>query len=100
MSFLIGSYIFEDVGVTAYGGAAALISNKNYLTAAAGILATEAYHSGAIRALLSDLGVGTVTNAISALRTTLSGYADHQAPCCRRTATPTPTTSSPTTSMA
>ncbi len=78
VSFLIGSYIFEDVGVTAYGGAAALISNKNYLTAAAGILATEAYHSGAIRALLSDLGAGTATNAISALRAKLSGQADDQ----------------------
>lgn len=78
VSFLIGSYIFEDVGVTAYGGAAASISNKNYLTAAAGILATEAYHSGAIRALLSDLGAGAATNAISALRATLSGVQDDQ----------------------
>jgi hypothetical protein len=78
VSFLLGSYIFEDVGVTAYGGAAALISNKNYLTAAAGILATEAYHSGAIRALLSDIGAGVATNAISALRATLSGVQDDQ----------------------
>ena len=76
VSFLLGSYIFEDVGVTAYAGAAALITNKTYLTAAAGILGTEAYHAGAIRTLLSDLGAGTVTDAISMLRATLSGEAD------------------------
>ncbi len=76
VSFLVGAYIFEDVGVTAYAGAASLITNKTYLTAAAGILAVEAYHAGAIRTLLSDLGAGTVTNAISALRATLSGVAD------------------------
>jgi hypothetical protein len=72
ISFLLGAAIFEDVGVTAYCGAAASIANPNYLTAAAGILAVEAYHSGAIRTLLADLGAGVAFDAISNLRGTLS----------------------------
>ena len=78
ISFLLGAYIFEDVGVTAYNGAATLITNPNYLQAAAGILAVEAYHAGMIRTLLANIGAGQAANAISALRATLAGAQDDQ----------------------
>ena len=77
-SFLLGAYVFEDVGVTAYKGAAHLITSKTYLTAAAGILAVEAYHAGAIRTLLYQNGFAAQTAAISAVRAAVSGEMDDQ----------------------
>ncbi len=81
-SFLLGSFIFEDVGVTAYHGAAAYIKNATYLGAAAGILAVEAYHAGLIRTLLVQLGSTTAptlidaANKISAFRDAAAKAAD------------------------
>lgn len=48
-NFLKLARIFEDVGVSAYLGAAPSISSSTYLAAAGAILSTEAFHSGAIR---------------------------------------------------
>lgn len=47
--FITLARAFEDVGVTAYAGAAPLISNKDYLGVAARILAAEAEHTGNLR---------------------------------------------------
>ena len=77
-NFLLGAYVFEDVGVTAYLGAAPLFTSASNLEAAAGLLAVEGYHAAMIRTALNtldptgSLGYVTITNQISALRASLS----------------------------
>ena len=76
--FLIGAFIFEDVGVTAYTGAAGAITTNSNLVAAAGILATEAYHAGLVRTAINAADAGTdslnsITRKIAAFRNKLDG---------------------------
>lgn len=72
-NFLIGAFIFEDVGVTAYKGASPLLIDKGYLEAAAGILAVEAYHAGLIRTVMYQRELFDVARKISDLRDSVDG---------------------------
>jgi len=79
-SFLVGAFTFEDVGVTAYTGAAPLLISNIILSGAAGLQATEAYHAGTVRTLIAggaansgDATFLNYANKISALRAVLGG---------------------------
>ena len=79
-AFLIGGFTFEDVGVTAYTGAAPLLASNTILSGAAGIQATESYHASAIRTMLvggaaaaNDQTYVNIANQVSTLRATLGG---------------------------
>lgn len=74
-NFLLGAFIFEDVGVTAYQGAAGLITNKTYLDKAVGIHNVEAYHAGAIRTRIFQAGPSAqaISQSIATTRAKLDG---------------------------
>lgn len=72
-SFLLGAFLFEDVGVTAYRGAAPFILSPDLLAGAAGLLAVEAYHASNVRTVLFNLGAATAAGAISNARDSLDG---------------------------
>ncbi|MDQ3070245.1 MAG: ferritin-like domain-containing protein [Acidobacteriota bacterium] len=78
VSFMLGGYLFEDVGVTAYKGASPLIDDDDVLEASAGILAVEGYHMGSLRWLLYRRGerAHLTANAISDARDALDGPMD------------------------
>jgi hypothetical protein len=75
LNFLLGAFIFEDVGVTAYHGALTSLVNKTVLTSAAGIMGTEAYHASTVRTAIYEFGSAAVAaaQAISNARNALGG---------------------------
>lgn len=88
-SFLLGAFVFADVGVTALNGAAPLIKDKTTnLPIAAGLLGVESYQAGEFRSLLTYLGGNYVTyaNEISALRANAGGGKESQLPILSSTA--------------
>ena len=75
ISFFLGAFTLTEVGVTAYIGASILISSPAVLSAAASILATEAYHAGAIRGVLTQSSVGANQGLAAAAADAANGSA-------------------------
>jgi len=57
--FLRAARILEDIGVTAYAGAAGMLKTPDIITAAAGLLGAEAEHAAAIRTHITRLKIAT-----------------------------------------
>jgi hypothetical protein len=80
--FLHGSFIFEDLGASAYLGGLGLLTTPAYRQAAAQIGNAESYHSGIIRTLLYQIinttpaynsTVAQITTAITGALNSLTG---------------------------
>ncbi len=83
VSFLLGAFIFEDVGVTAYRGALSLLSDRGRISVAGGLLGVEAYHASEVRTVLfgiarstNNVGIIDAVQKISNLRDAADGAGD------------------------
>jgi len=86
--FLALSRAFEDTGVSAYGGAAPLITSKEILQTAAQILGMEVYHASNIRLMCAQMGVATTATDAQDVLPPPSGtdyFCDHKALAIVRT---------------
>jgi hypothetical protein len=87
-TFLTLARAFEDVGVSAYGGAATLLTGAN-LQAAAQILATEALHTGNLRLKFVQAKLtGTALDPIDLVPSDPSGYFNVDSHALAKTRTP------------
>ena len=77
-NFYLGAFSLTDVGVTAYHGAAPLLTTPAVLSGSAGILATESYHDAVLRLTIFKAGADAQEKAqkISDLRDSIDGAAD------------------------
>ena len=72
-SFFLGGFSLTDVGVTAYAGSAAALTNKDVIKGAAGLLAVESYHDSTLRLTIFNAGTDAQekAQAVSTLRDSL-----------------------------
>ena len=78
-NFFLGGFSLTDVGVTAYHGAAPVLTNKAVLAGAAGLLAVESYHDATLRLSIFQAGATAQQNSVkvSMLRDMLDDNGKH-----------------------
>jgi hypothetical protein len=75
--FLLQSRIFEDIGLSAYAGAAGLLSTPSIITTAARILGAEAEHVSSVRTQIAYLKITTKQLDGADIIPPPSGTSDH-----------------------
>lgn len=76
LNFLLATFVFKDLVVTALKGVSTLLTSVVYLDAVAGMLATQSYHAALIRTTLYTMGQGSAAGQFSNARDGLDGSAD------------------------